>query len=87
MINLKELSRDLILTAFMNNCYILRPNSSYYNLILQEAELKRKRKEQDENKLAERRASQKKKEEEEFTRIKELTDEEAASLQAKLDRF
>ena len=53
----------------------------------QEAASKRKRREEEEKKLAERRAAQKKREEEEFTRIKELTDEEAQQLQEKLDKF
>ncbi|KAL3074366.1 hypothetical protein niasHS_015196 [Heterodera schachtii] len=50
-----------------------------------EAEQKRMRKETEERKLAERRAAQKAKEEAEFTRVRELTDAEAAELQRKLD--
>uniref|UniRef100_A0A915D8H6 Nuclear migration protein nudC n=1 Tax=Ditylenchus dipsaci TaxID=166011 RepID=A0A915D8H6_9BILA len=53
----------------------------YAGTAQKEAETKKLRKETEEKKLAERRNAQKAKEEAEFTRIKELTDEEAAALE------
>ncbi|KAI1728766.1 CS domain-containing protein [Ditylenchus destructor] len=69
----REMSEKIVMDAF----------NKYAETAQQEADVKRKRKEAEEKKLAERRAAQKAKEEVEFTRIKELTDEEAAELEKK----
>ncbi|KAI1721783.1 CS domain-containing protein [Ditylenchus destructor] len=72
----REMSEKIVMDAF----------NKYAGTAQQEADAKRKRKEAEEKKLAERRAAQKAKEEVEFTRIKELTDEEAAELEKKLEK-
>jgi len=71
----KDVAQKIVLDAF--NKYAVQADK--------DSELKKQKKQAEEKKLAERRAAQKKREEEEFTRIKELTDEEASALQAKID--
>uniref|UniRef100_A0A914DSV5 Nuclear migration protein nudC n=1 Tax=Acrobeloides nanus TaxID=290746 RepID=A0A914DSV5_9BILA len=71
-----EQSRQMVVDAF----------NKYAGNAEKEAQEKRRKKEEENRRLSEKRAAQKAKEEQEFAKIKELTDEEAAELQKKLDQ-